>query len=341
MGIPRTAGVAVAVCLSTVSGAFASSATAESAAAWATSPRTVVVGYRTQAELAVALRGLPVRIVRKVPALRVAELATRVPAATLAARLASRPGIVYAQPLAARRHQAELGGSAASAASLQWSFVATREDSVPDWVLRAASSVTIAIVDTGADLSAPDLAAKAPSVFDVLAHGGDVRDLNGHGTFVASIAAGSVADGSGVSGFGGDAKLLVVRAGRPDGTFTDVDEAAGIVYAVDHGARIVNLSIGGPTTSTTEQRAIGYAVSQGVLLVAAAGNEHQQGNPTEYPAALLQPAGPDATPVGLAVAASTPDGGHAAFSNTGSYVSVAAPGVDVLGALSASSSPAL
>ena len=82
-----------------------------------------------------------------------------------------------------------------------------------------------------------------------------------------------------------------MRAGHADGTFTDVDEAAGIVYAVDHGAKVVNLSVGGPETSFTERRAIDYAVAHGTLLVAAAGNERESGNPAEYPAALLQPVG--------------------------------------------------
>src|SRR5207244_4242702 len=70
-----------------------------------------------------------------------------------------------------------------------------------------------------------------------------------------------------------------------------VDESNAIVYAVDHGARIINLSLGGPATSTTERKAIDYATSHGALVVAAAGNEYQDGNPIEYPAALLQPVG--------------------------------------------------
>ena len=83
----------------------------------------------------------------------------------------------------------------------------------------------------------------------------------------------------------------MIKAVGANGTFSDVDEAAAIVYAVDHGAKIINLSIGGEGTSPLETRAIQYAASHNVLLVAAAGNEYEAGNPVEYPAAALQPVG--------------------------------------------------
>jgi subtilisin family serine protease len=199
----------------------------------------------------------------------------------------------------------------------------------------------IAVVDTGADLSAPDLAAKSPRTFNVRTGRRDVTDTNGHGTFVASLAAGSTTNREGIAGFGGDARLLVVKASRVDGTLTDLDEANAIVYAVDHGARVINLSIGGPDTSATERGAIAYAAAHDVVLVAPVGNEFAQGNPVEYPAALLQPLGSEGRGgSGLAVAASTTSGTRALFSNTGSQVSLAAPGESVFGALSSWASPA-
>ena len=133
---------------------------------------------------------------------------------------------------------------------------------------------------------------------------------------------------------------MVVQAGGVGGAFTDVDEAAAIVYAVDHGARIVNLSLGGSTTSSIERRAVDYAVSKGVLLVAAIGNGYLRGNAVEYPAALLQPIGSNGVGGrGLSVAASTPQGSRAPFSSTGSHVSLAAPGTGVFSAVSSASSP--
>ena len=196
------------------------------------------------------------------------------------------------------------------------------------------------IIDTGADVTAPYLAAKAPTTWSVLDGSTDVTDYQGHGTFVSSLAAGSGTNGDGIAGFGGDAKLLVVQAADGSGVFTDVDEAAGIVYAVDHGAKVINMSFGGPSSSPTEQAAINYAVSHGALLVAAAGNSGLSGNAPSYPAALLQPLGSNGQGgVGLAVSATSLSGARATFSNYGSYISLAAPGENVFGAVSSDSDP--
>jgi subtilisin family serine protease len=283
-------------------------------------PGVWILGSKTPA----ALHG--VEVLRDLPARR---------AAVTGGALRRGPGGRHGQHTAARA--SSLRATVASApgrAGLEWQYGAVHETGVPDWVLRAASTVTIAVIDTGADLSAPGLAAKHPSTYNVRTGTTNVRDTNGHGTFVAALAAGSVTNGDGFSGFGGDARLLVIKAGAANGSFTDVDEANGIVYAVDHGARIVNLSIGGKDTSRVERHAIAYAAAHDVLLVAAVGNEHGAGNPVEYPAALLQPLGSNGKGgTGLAVAASTRDGSHAQFSNEGSYVSLAAPGDNVFGAV--------
>jgi subtilisin family serine protease len=186
-----------------------------------------------------------------------------------------------------------------------------------------AARVEIAVVDTGAALGVPVIAAHMPSAYDVRTGSANVTDANGHGTFVASVVAAS----------SGGAHLLVIKAGSSSGAFTDVNEAAAIRYAIAHGARIINLSIGGPSTSATERAAIRYAVAHGALVIAAAGNDFGFGNPVEYPAALLQPVGSrGAGGAGLAVAAA--DGsGRASFSGSGSWISLAAPGVAVAGAL--------
>ncbi len=236
----------------------------------------LVVGYSTPAGLATALRGAAV--VRLLPALHAVEVRTRVAGETL--RRAQ--GIRFVSRPAARGAAAEPAVAlalASPAAGWEWQFRGTHEDAVPDAVLRAAVAITIAVIDTGADLTAPDLAAKSPTAYNTRTGTGDVRDDNGHGTFVASVAAGSVTNGDGIAGAGGDAQLLVVKAGTADGTFTDVDEAAGILYAVDHGARIINISFGGPGTSSIERHAIQYAFDHGVLVVAAVGNEYAHGEP--------------------------------------------------------------
>jgi subtilisin family serine protease len=172
-----------------------------------------------------------------------------------------------------------------------------------------AQPVTLAVVDTGANVHAPALATARIATYDVRTHGRDVSDPNGHGTKVASLIAGASSR----------ARLLIIRAGSSSGAFSDADEAAAIRYAVAHGARIVNLSLGGPRTSRVERSAIQFAIAHGVLIVAAAGDDYA--NRPEYPAALLGSAG-------LAVAAVGSSGARELFSNTGPWVSVAAPGED-------------
>ena len=218
---------------------------------------------------------------------------------------ASAPGSILDQP-----------------AVVRWEQQATDAASVPDAVQRGASSIRIGVVDTGADVSTPMLFARRPQTYDVLTRRADVRDTYGHGTLVASIAAGA----------GGDAGLLIVKAADSSGRISPVSEAAAIRYAVTHGARILNLSFAGPTTSPIERAAVRFAVKRGALLVAAAGNAYGQGNPVEYPAALLQPVGSDGRGgSGLAVGASGLDGTRAPFSSSGSWISLAAPGEQVQG----------
>jgi subtilisin family serine protease len=307
-----------------------------SASSSPSSPDTAVVTYESRTALHRALKRYPARIVRRLPDVRSVEVR---PAdlASFARGVSRLSGIASVETPEHRSSATEPGLTAMYSAGVpyQWQYTATRAGTVPDEVLRAAANVKVAIIDTGADLTAPDLAAKNPETYDVLTSTTDVRDFHGHGTFVASIAGGSVTNGEGIAGFGGDAQLLLIRSGRPDGSFTDVDEADAIVYAVNHGAKIVNLSIGGTQTSVIERNALEYAAQHGVLVVAAAGNEFEDGNPIEYPAALLQPVGSQGRGgFGLSVGASTKAGKRASFSNTGSWISLAAPGENVLGALS-------
>ena len=311
-----------------------------SARAWPRAEATI--GYSTPNALRSALALYPAEIVHSVPALHVAEVRPLGSVDGFAASVSRRPGIGFVQRLALRDEKVEpaLAVSAGRSVPWEWQYSAVREDFVPPDVQRAASAITIAVIDTGADMTAPDLAAKIPVTYNQRTGTADVHDTVGHGTFVSALAAGSVTNGDGIAGFGGDAQLMVIKAGSGDGSFTDLDEASAIVYAVDHGARIINLSLGGPSTSTTEKKAIDYATSHGTLVVAAAGNEYQDGNPAEYPAALLQPLGSRGVGGrGLAVGASTMSGSRAIFSNTGSYLSLVAPGDNVFSAVSSLSPP--
>src|SRR3954471_12436478 len=298
-----------------------------------------VVGYTTLPALRRAAAESGARIVRRIPDLHVAVL-TAPPAAL--GLLEDARGIRYSTRPVPRYELVDPGVAPAPVmgGAYEWQFAAARENLVSAGILHAASAFTIAVIDTGLDVTAPDLAVKSPTTWSVTGNSTDVTDLYGHGTFAASLAAGAATNADGVAGFGGDAKLLAIQAADSSGTFSDVDEAAAIAYAVDHGAKIINMSFGGPASSPAEQCAVAYAAAHGVLMVAAAGNSGQAGNPPNYPAALLQPIGSNGQGgIGLAVAASTLSGTRASFSNYGSYISLAAPGESVFGALSSASDP--
>jgi subtilisin family serine protease len=288
------------------------------------SSRALAVGYASPQSLAHIVRTTHATVVRDLAPLHVAELR-----GVTTAQLRKLPGVRFVERVSPRVVTGAMA-TAPLAAAPEWEFTAMHSDLVPSSVLTAAAGVTVAVIDTGADLTAPAIQIKQPLAWNTRTSSGDVRDLNGHGTFVSSLAAGA----------SGAARLMVVKSGSDGGSFTDLDEAAGITYAVDHGARIINLSFGGPRTSNTERRAVSYAISHGALVVASAGNEFQSGNPVEYPAALLQPVGSNGVGgAGLAVTATTTTGQHAAFANTGSWVSLAAPGDHVFGSVSMLSSP--
>ncbi len=299
---------------------------------------SVEVTYVSPASLRAALVRHPAVLVQNVPELRVAEVRPSGDTATYIRSLRRLSGIVDARR-SLPRAEAEAPGltlglvSTPAGGAYEWQWYATGADRVPATVLAAAARTTIAIVDTGADLSAPALAGKVTAAYDVRSGSRSVDDVDGHGTFVASIAGGSTSAGGAVAGFGGAARLLVVKVG--DGTVvSDVDVAAGIVRAVRSGARIVNVSIAGRSRSAAEASAVAYAARHGVLVVAAAGNDALTGNPPEYPAALLQPVGSRGVGgLGLAVAASDMSGRRARFSEHGSFLSLSAPGTAVFGAV--------
>ena len=182
-------------------------------------PRSeATVGYASLPALNAALAHYRVRIVRRLPALRVVQVRPAGAPAAFAASLSRRPGIRFVQKLAARRARLEpaLALPFGRALPWEWQYAVTREDAVDPAILRAASAITIAVIDTGADVTAPDLAAKAPTVFNQRTGTSDVRDTVGHGTFVATLAGGSVTNNEGIAGFGGDAHLLIIKAGNGD-----------------------------------------------------------------------------------------------------------------------------
>ncbi|MET7875878.1 type VII secretion-associated serine protease mycosin [Micromonospora profundi] len=196
--------------------------------------------------------------------------------------------------------------------------------------LTTGAGVTVAVVDSGVDRVHPQLAGRVRAGTDLLDPGGDGgRDCAGHGTGVASIIAATPRSGIAFHGLAPGARILPVRVseqqvvqGRESGRTVSADEfARAIRWAVDHDADVVNLSVVLYTDDPQVRAAVQYALDRDVVLVAAAGNLHDSGNPRPFPAAY------DGV---LGVGAIAVDGARAAFSQIGAYVDLVAPGSDVL-----------
>ncbi|HEX2804665.1 MAG TPA: S8 family serine peptidase [Kineosporiaceae bacterium] len=207
--------------------------------------------------------------------------------------------------------------------SSQWALDTLRAEQAWD-VTRGAGQV-VAVVDSGVQGDHPDLAGQVLTGIDYITPGGGNgwNDGRGHGTHVAGIIAALAGNGIGTAGLAPAAKILPVRALDASGGGWDGDIASGVIWAAEHGATVINLSVGGTENSDAVNKAINYAVGLGAVVLAAGGNECQTGDAADYPAAFNLPGE-------LAVAATTSSGVAAAYSNTGSYVQVAAPGDGIL-----------
>jgi thermitase len=175
----------------------------------------------------------------------------------------------------------------------------------------------VAVVDTGVDAAHPDLVGKVAASAN-FSTARDAVDRNGHGTHVAGLIAAVADNGRGVAGVAPSVRLLNARAldDRGDGTYADVIEA--LDWAVDQGARIVNLSLAGDTPSEALAAAVSDAQARGVLVVAAAGNNGTSA--LTYPASL---------PGVLSVAALDSADAPVPVSTFGPWVRLGAPGLGV------------
>jgi len=163
----------------------------------------------------------------------------------------------------------------------QWAL--TQIGAPQAWTRSTGGGITIGIVDTGVDLSHPDLAGKVVTTADCVGHpcvagGAGGQDVHGHGTIVSGIAAANTGNGKGIAGVAPDAHLVVAKVLNDQGEGRVDDINSGIHWVVDNGARVVNLSLGDPNPlvssllGTPLRNAIEYAWSKGAVPVLASGN---------------------------------------------------------------------
>ncbi len=317
-------------------------------------PGAVLVGFRSGATAAEggALVAAGYQVTREFPELNM--VAVGAPAGQEEATrddIARLPGVAFAEldywlrPQAAGEFYPNDPGYAG-----QWALPLIGAPEA--WSVSAgAPEVVIAVIDSGLDLTHPDLAAQLwINAGEIPANGEDddgngkvddvngwhfyqecgesgcesrengaVADDSGHGSHVGGIAAATTNNGEGVAGIASASRIMAVKViDMATGVAAHSDVAAGILYAVNNGASIINVSLGGAQYSQTLCAAVSAAVSRGKLVVAAAGN---LGQTVYYPAAC---------PGALAVGATDSNDNPANFTNPGTRVDLAAPGVDIL-----------
>jgi subtilisin family serine protease len=203
--------------------------------------------------------------------------------------------------------------------------------------LPTLAGVRVAVIDSGIDGTHPDLQGRVAAARTFVG-GSPLTDQQGHGTFVAGLIAAQVNNEEGIAGIGFPAQLVIAKVVRPSRAVSLEAEVSAIRWAVDQGARVINLSLGGlrdprrpdrDTYSALEAAAIRYAYTRGAVVVAAVGNADQAPSSpwpyASYPAAL---------PHVVGVSALARDGSVPAFSNRDPiYNDIAAPGQEIVSTL--------
>ena len=234
-------------------------------------------------------------------------------AAQLAAILQADPAVIFAEPNYIRQ---SLRSPNDPNLREQWGL---HNIQAPEaWDLTTGKGIIIAVVDTGVSKTHEDLNGQVLKGYNALQNDDKTDDDSGHGTAVAGLIAAKTNNGKGIAGICWGCAILPIKVLNSSGSGDDASVARGIRWAADHGARIINLSLGGQQNSRTLHEAIDYAFRQGAMLVAASGNDRENGNPINYPAAFDH----------VVAAGSTGNlDTLTGFSSTGDYVDLAAPGV--------------
>ncbi len=186
--------------------------------------------------------------------------------------------------------------------------------------IKSSQDVTVAVIDTGILTDHPDLQGNITRGYDFIDHDNDPTDTDpdfSHGTHVAGIIGAMTNNNEGIAGINWDINIMPIRVIGPGGSGGYSALIAGIYWAVDNGADIINLSLAGSVDSTSLNDAIIYALNHNVTVVAAAGNNGS--SPILYPAQYREV---------ISVGAIGPTQERAYYSNFGPNLDIVAPGGD-------------
>ncbi|MGV3616976.1 MAG: S8 family peptidase [Fimbriimonas sp.] len=285
-------------------------------------PGEVLVRYRDGAPggsvsrtlSAAALRAQPMETNAPLGVTRL-RLAPGADVAATLAQLRKDPNVLYAEPnYIATKHVTP--DDTYYNSTIQWPLF--KMEAAAAWNYATGTGIKVAVLDTGVQANHPDLTGKVVAQYDFAYNDAVADDVDGHGTHTAGTIGAVTYNATGVASLGYNVQLMCGKVLNDSGSGSHAAIANGITWAADNGAKVINMSLGGTTGSTTLQNAVTYAVNKGVLVVASAGNA---GNTrANYPAYYSNT---------LAVAATDRNDARASFSTYGSWVDIAAPGVDV------------
>jgi putative cell wall-binding protein len=285
-------------------------------------PDRVVVSWKDPGKAADARSRHGLRHVASLAAAGAAVLAADGrPVEEVVAELRADPDVAWAEPDYAITVAEELGVVAVDVNDplTAQQYALDRMHVREAWSIGTGGSNLIAVVDTGVWAAHPDLAGRLSAGYDFVNNDADPADDNAHGTWVSGIIAANTNDGQGIAGISWSDRIMPVKVLDANGSGWSSDVAAGIHWAVDHGASVINLSIGGFADSQVLREAVQYAWARNVVLVGAAGNFRTEGH--FYPASYPQV---------ISVTATQADDEFTNWSNYGPDVDVSAPGGSIL-----------
>jgi hypothetical protein len=209
----------------------------------------------------------------------------------------------------------------------QWNL---RQIRAPEaWDLTTGSvSTIVAVLDTGVSASHPDLVRKLMAGYDFVNDDATPDDDHGNGTHVAGIIAADTNNRSGVAGVSWQARILPVKVLDANARGDPERAARGVLWAMDHGANVINLGLAGPNSSPELEDAIAQAYQRGVVVVAPVAS-----------IGSAEPSYPAASPHVIAVAATDRQDRRLSSSNTGEFISVAAPGEQIASTFKSAGGP--
>ena len=288
-------------------------------------PGEVIVKFKSANSRQALLQKMGLKTIKKVEKIDAVVVKTANAAETIAA-LKADPNVAYAEP----NYIAKAIGLESAAPNLTFGAKADDELLGQLWGMTAIGAaqawavttgtpdVKVAVVDTGIDYNHPDFGGRVAKGKDFINNDDDAMDDHYHGTHCAGSIAAGIGNG-GVVGVAPNVSMVAVKVLSKSGSGSYEGVANGIIYGADSGAQILSMSLGGPAGSKVIEDAVNYAMSKGVLVVAAMGNDNSE-----------RPSYPASAPGVMAVGSTMVGDKKSSFSNFGKHISVGAPGSDIL-----------